>query len=157
MPQDLSPAEWSDEALRLRQFVLEHWCENGHGPNLRDVHEAIGLTRRQAVLAYRQLQLGICCSMDLFSQNANVYRFMPFASFSTQVKSFVDGQFHSFVGCAMETLSFSKLPPFANKALTFESYCSCCLEPVRFSTKKGQVVNREPDGVLIHVSTSPWG
>ncbi|MCU1455010.1 MAG: hypothetical protein JWN46_3156 [Acidimicrobiales bacterium] len=156
MPQDIAPFEWSDDALRLRQLVYEHWCEHGRGPNLRDVHEAIGLTRRQTVQAYRQLQLGICGCIDLFSQNASVYRFMPFASFPTQVKAYVDDTFHSFAGCAMETMPFSKMPPFADSTVTFESYCSCCLEPVRFTAKAGQFLSREPDGLLIHVSTSPW-
>lgn len=156
MPQNLAPFEWSDDALRLRQLVYDYWIEHGHGPNLRDVHEAIGLTRRQSVQAYRELQLGICAGVDLFSQNASVYRFMPFASFPTQVKAYVDGEFHSFVGCAMETLSFSKLPPFADRTITFESYCSCCMAPLRFSTKGAQVVDQEPGDFRIHVSSSPW-
>jgi hypothetical protein len=156
MPQDLSPAEWSDNSLRLRQFNYEFWCEHGYGPNLRDVHEAIGLTRRESVVAYRELQLGICCSVDLFSQNASVYRFMPFAAFPSQVKAYVDGTFHSYAGCAMETMPFSKLPPLADKEVTFESYCSCCLEPVSFKAKRGEFLGRQPEGLLIHVSTSPW-
>lgn len=156
MPQDIIPFEWSDDALRIRQFALEFWCEHGRGPNLRDVFEATGIKRRDAVQAYRQLQLGICASVDLFSQNASVYRMMPFASFPTQVQSFIDGEFHSYAGCAMEAMPFSKLPPFADKVVTFESYCSCCLEPVSLSAKKGEFIERKPDGLLVHVSTSPW-
>ena len=156
MPQNLDPFEWSEDALRLRQFVYEFWIEHGHGPNLRDVHESVGLSRRDAVGAYRELQLGICAGIDLFSQNASVYRFMPFASFPTQVKAFLDGEFHSFAGCAMETFSFSKLPALKDRTVTFESYCSCCLRPVRFSAKSGEILHREPEGFLIHVSSSPW-
>ena len=156
MPQDLSPAEFSEDALALRQFVYEYWCAQGHGPNLRDVHENTGLTRRQAVMAYRQLQLGICCSVDIFSQNASVYRFMPFSSFPSQVKAYVDDLFHSFAGCAMETMPFSKLPPLADKSVRFESYCSCCLAPVGFTAKNGVFTDIQPASLLIHVSSSPF-
>ena len=53
MAQDVPPFEWSEDALKVRQFVYEHWCEHGVGPNLRDVHEATGLSRRQVVQAYK--------------------------------------------------------------------------------------------------------
>ena len=156
MPQNVAPWEWSDQALRLREFNYEHWAEHGRGPNLADVHRALGLSRREAVHAYRELQLGICCSMDLFSVNANVYRFLPFASFATPVKAKVDGEFHSFCGCALETPSFSKLPPFKDRTVTFESYCVCCFTPLRFDAMNGTVLDQEPPGFLVHVSTSPW-
>jgi hypothetical protein len=156
MPQDLAPWEWSDDALRLRQFVLEFWSEHGYGPNLGDVHAAIGLSRRQSVQAYRELQLGICACIDLFSVNANVYRFMPFAAFPTPVKAFLDGEFHSFCGCAMETPSFTKMPPFQGKRVTFESYCVCCFEPLTYTSVDGKVVEQSPDGFLIHISSTPY-
>jgi len=49
MPQNVPMFEWTDNALRLRQFVYEFWCREGVGPNLRDVHEALGLGRREIV------------------------------------------------------------------------------------------------------------
>ena len=156
MPQNLQPFEWSDDALRLRQFQYEYWAEHGRGPNLADVHAAIGLHRREAIQAYRELQLGICCCIDLLGVNGAVYRFLPFASFPTPVKAYLDGRFHSFCGCAMETPSFSKLPPFKDRVVTFESYCPCCFEPLRFSAVNGDVVEQDPADFLVHVSTSPW-
>ena len=46
MPQNVAVFEWTEDALRLRQFVYEFWCANGRGPNLRSVHDATGLDRR---------------------------------------------------------------------------------------------------------------
>ena len=42
MPQNIPEFRFSEEALKLRQFVYEHWCTHGHGPNLRAAHEIIG-------------------------------------------------------------------------------------------------------------------
>ena len=59
MPHYVPFFEWSERALALRQFNYEHWCEHGHGPNLRDVHEALGYTRTEIVQTYKELALGL--------------------------------------------------------------------------------------------------
>jgi hypothetical protein len=157
MPQNVPIFDWSDDALRLRQFVYEFWCERGYGPNLRDVHEALGLSRRAIVDAYKQLQLGIICVVDEDTQNCNLIKFQPFSSFPSQVKAFIDGRFHSYVGCAMESMAFSKMPPFAGKEVRFESWCACCLEPISFTSHDGEVPeNRSHPDLRIHVSLPVW-
>ena len=65
MPQNVPEFRFSDDALKLRQFVYEHWCTHGHGPNLRAAHEATGLSREQILEAYKQLDLGIMCIQPL--------------------------------------------------------------------------------------------
>ena len=57
-------------------------------------------------------------------------------------------------GCALESVAISKMPPFAGKELTLKSYCSCCLAPIDLTATDGVV--RAPDGVLVHISTTPW-
>lgn len=157
MPQNVPPFEWTGDALQVRQFVYEFWCERGVGPTLRDVHEALGLSRRGIVQAYKQLQLGIICVVQEDTQNCNLIKFQPFSSFPSQVKAFVDERFHSFVGCAMESMAFSKMPPFSGKEVRFESWCACCLEPITFTSHDGEVPeNRSHDGMRVHVSLSPW-
>lgn len=156
MPQNVPVFEFSEHALELRQFVYEFWCEHGVGPTLRDVHEAIGLDRRQAQQAYKELALGTICVVDQDSQNANVVKFQPFSSFPSQVKAYVDGEFHSFAGCAMEAVAYSKMPPFDAKVVRFESFCACCLEPVSMTSKSLEVQDVSHDGLLIHVGLSPY-
>ena len=53
MPQNIPEFRFSDDALKLRQFVYEHWCAHGHGPNLRSAHEGTGLSREQILEAYK--------------------------------------------------------------------------------------------------------
>ena len=156
MPQNVPMFEWTDEALRLRQFVYEHWCGRGVGPDLRDVHEALGLPRQRIVQAYKELQLGIICVVDQDTQNCNLIKFQPFSSFPSQVKAFVDGGFHSYIGCAMESMAASAMPPWAGKEIRFESWCACCFTPVSFTAREGEILSREPEQFLIHVSASPW-
>lgn len=158
MPQNVPLFEWTDDALRLRQFVYEYWCEHGVGPHLRDVHEALGLSRQATVQAYKQLQLGIICVVDEDTQNCNLIKFQPFSSFPSQVKAFIDGRFHSYVGCAMESMAFSRMPPLADKEVVLESWCACCFEPISFTDRNGEMVNRSGEFAL-HVSTTPyeWG
>lgn len=154
MPQNVPVFEFSDDAKRLRAFVYEHWCEHGRGPNLRTVHEGTGLDRRQIVQGYKELQLGIICVVHQDTQNVNLLKFQPFSSYPSQVEVWIDGTFHSYAGCALESVAISKMPPFAGRQLTLRSYCSCCLAPIELSATDGVVA--APDGVLVHISSSPW-
>ena len=139
MPQNVPAFEFSDTAKQLRQFVYEHWCEHGRGPNLRAVHEGTGLDRRQIVQGYKELQLGIICVVDQDSVNCNLLKFQPFSSFPSQVEVWIDGAFHSYAGCALESVAISKMPPFQGKDLTLKSYCACCLAPVELAAREGVV------------------
>ena len=154
MPQNVPEFQFSDQAKALRAAVYAHWCEHGHGPNLRVVSELTGFDRRTIVQAYKELQLGIICVVDQDSVNCNLLKFQPFSSFPSQVEVWIDGAFHSFAGCALESVAISKMPPFAGKALTLKSYCACCLGPIDLTAVDGVVT--APDGVLVHVSTTPW-
>jgi hypothetical protein len=156
MPQDVPAFEFSDEAKQLRQFVYEHWCRWGRGPNLRAAHEGTGLPRRRIVQAYKELQLGIICVVDQDSQNCNLIKFQPFSSFPSQVKLYLDGRFHSYVGCAMESMAFSRMPPFAGKEVRQEGWCACCFAPISFTSKDGEILDRSPDEFFIHITRSPW-
>lgn len=157
MLQDLPPFEFDEHALAVREFLYEFWCEHGRGPNLRDVAAGTGLGRDRILAAYRQLEYGIVLVADHTTQNANLLKLQPFSSYPTQVQVHVDGRFHSFAGCAMESVAVSRMPPFAGKQVTLESYCACCLAPLTLQACDGDV--NGPDGVLIHVSTTPyeWG
>ena len=131
MPQDVPPSSSPTTAKALRQHVYEHWCEHGRGPNLGAVHAATGLDRRPIIQAYKELQLGIICVVDQDSVNCNLLKFQPFSSFPSQVEVWIDGAFHSYAGCALESVAISKMPPFQGKELTLQSYCACCLAPDR--------------------------
>jgi hypothetical protein len=154
MPQNVPAFEFSDAAKALRAFVYEHWCAKGYGPNLRAVHDGTGFDRRTIVQAYKELQLGIICVVDQDSVNCNLLKFQPFSSFPSQVEVWMDGRFHSYAGCALESVAISKMPPFAGKELTLKSYCACCLGAIELTATDGVVT--APDGVLVHISTSPW-
>ena len=155
MTQQVPEFQFGDDALKLRQFLYEFWCANGRGPNLRAASEATGLGRQQLLDAYRQLDLGVICVVDHDSQNANLLKLQPFSSYPSQVEVHIDGRFHSYAGCAMESIAISKMPPFAGKEIRLESYCACCLAPVTIVAQGGEILSRKPDGVLIHVSASP--
>jgi hypothetical protein len=146
--------EFSDGAKTVRAFVYEHWCEHGRGPNLRAVHEGTGLDRRQIVQAYTELQLGIICEVDQDSANCNLLKVQPFSSFPSQVEVWVAGTFHSYAGCALESVAISKMPPFQGRQLALRSYCACCLAPVDLTAVDGAVT--PVDAPLVHISTSPW-
>ena len=154
MPQNVPAFDFSDEAKALRAFVYEFWCEHGRGPNLQAVHAALGLDRRQIVQAYKELQLGIICVVDQDSVNCNLLKFQPFSSFPSQVEVWIDGRFHSYAGCALESVAISKMPPFAGKELILRSYCACCLGAIELRAIDGVVT--APESVLVHISTSPW-
>ena len=154
MPQNVPAFEFSDAAKLLRAFVYDFWCEHGRGPNLRAVHEGTNLDRRQIVQGYKELQLGIICVVDQDSVNVNLLKFQPFSSFPSQVEVWIDGAFHSYAGCALESVAISKMPPFAGKELTLKSYCACCLGAIELSATDGVVT--APEGVLVHISTTPW-
>src|ERR1700687_1823764 len=155
MPQNIPEFRFSDEALELRQFVYEYWCAHGHGPNLRAAHEGTGLSREQILEAYKQLDLGIMCIVDQNTQNFNLLKAPPFSSYPSQAQVYVDGKFHCYAGCAMESLAMCLMPPFQGKELRIESYCACCLAPITVRTKDGETLSYAPDSVMVHVSMSP--
>jgi hypothetical protein len=155
MPQRVPPFQFSEDALRVRQFLYEHWCAHGRGPNLRAVHEATGLARERIIDAYRELDLGLVCTIDQGTQNCNLLKLQPFSSYPSQVEVFVDDRFHCYAGCAMESIAVSRMPPFAGRTLRLESYCACCLAPVTVVAREGEILSCRPESVRIHVSTSP--
>ena len=72
---------FSEDAIKVRQFLYEFWCANGAGPNLRDTHEATGLSRRGIMQAYRELDLGVMIVIDQETENVNMLKCMPFSAF----------------------------------------------------------------------------
>ncbi len=155
MPQNVPTLTFSDDALAVRAFVFEFWCEHGRGPNLRDVHTALGMDRRRIIAAYKQLQLGIVVTVDEDTQNCNLIKAPPFSSFPSQVEAFIDGEFHSYVGCASESIAFSHMPPFKDKEVRLEGFCACCLEPITMVSKNFELQSCSPEGIFLHISSSP--
>ncbi len=154
MPQNVPAFQFSADARRVRRFIYEHWCAHGHGPNLRAVHEATGLARERLIEVYRELDLGLILTLDQRTNQAAILKCQPFSSYPTQVAVHLDGRFHCWAGCAMESVAISKMPPFAGRALRLESYCACCLAPVSLTARDGEVRADGP-APLIHVSTTP--
>ncbi len=155
MPQNVPEFRFTEQALKLRQYVYEHWCARGHGPNLRAAHEATGLSREEILEAYAQLDMGIMCIVDQETQNFNLLKAPPFSSYPSQAEVHVDGRFHCYAGCAMESLAICMMPPFAGKELRIEGYCACCLAPVQVVTRDGETLSYAPESLRIHVSLSP--
>jgi Alkylmercury lyase len=155
MAQNVPTYEFSDDALRVRQFVFEFWSDQRRPPNLRDVGEALDLTRRQIIDAYKALDLGIIITADLDTQNCNLLKAPPFSAYPSQVAVFVDGEFHSYAGCASEAVAMSHMPPFEDRELRLEGYCACCLHPITLVSKNFEIQSEDPEGVLMHISSSP--
>jgi hypothetical protein len=147
---------WSDDAVRLREFIYRHWCDHGRGPSLGDVWRALGLGRRDALLAYRELQAGNMVVVDDRLQNVPLLKAPPFAGFATDVQCWIDGRFHSFLGCAHEALTVSAMPPLADRVVTIKSVCACCFSDVKIVCHGNDLISVEPAGLLIHVSGTPW-
>jgi hypothetical protein len=156
MPQNVPAFEFSDDALKIRAFIFDFWCEQGRGPTLREVHEETQLERRRITQAYKELQLGIVITVDEDTQNCNLVKAPPFSSFPSQVRAYVDEKFHSFVGCASEAVAFSHMPPFRDKTVRLESHCACCLAPVTLISKNFELQSVTPPGVMLHISLSPY-
>ena len=155
MPQNVPSFDFSDDAKRVRQLVYEYWCEHGHGPNLRTVHQATGFSREHLLEIYRELDLGLVLTLDQTTNQPAILKCQPFSSFPTQVEVQLDGRFHCWAGCAMESMAISRMPPFQGKELRLESYCACCLAPVTLLARDGEVRSAAGPEPLIHVSTTP--
>src|SRR5690348_11354123 len=136
MPQNVPAFDFTDRAKDVRAFIFAFWCEQGRGPTLREVNEATKLERRQIIQAYKELQLGIVITVDEDTQNCNLLKAPPFSSYPSQVRAYIDDEFHSFVGCASEAVAFSHMPPFKDKTVRLESHCACCMEPIRSEERR---------------------
>ena len=132
MPQNVPTFEFSDRAKQVRAFIFDFWCEHGRAPTLREMHEGTELDRHQIIQAYKELQLGIVITVDENTQNCNLLKAPPFSSYPSQVRAYIDDEFHSFVGCASESVAFSHMPPFKDREIRLESHCACCLRRSRW-------------------------
>ena len=106
--------------------------------------------------AYRELDLGIMVTIDQETENVNILKCMPFSAYPSQAKLYIEGRFNGYLGCAMESVAASAMPPFKGKACHIETYCSCCLAPVKLVMTDSALVSAQPETALIHVSLSPW-
>src|SRR2546421_458563 len=98
MPQYVPTFDFSDNAVKIRQFLYEFCCEHGYAPNYRDVHTGTGFGRAEIVRAYRELDLGGMIVIDQLTHNLNLLKVLPFSSFPTAVRLIADGKFHSYLG-----------------------------------------------------------
>lgn len=155
MAQNVPAFRFSDDALRVRHAIYEHWCAHGRAPNLREMRERTGLGRLRLVEVYRELDLGLIVTLHPDTQQAAILKCQPFSSYPSQVAVHLDGRFHCWAGCAMESMAISLMPPFGGKELRLESYCPCCLDPVSLTVRDGAVLSRAPETIRIHVSHSP--
>lgn len=153
--QNVPTFDFDEDTKRVRQFIFEFWCDKGYAPNLRDVGSSLDLDRRTIIDAYKALQLGIIITCDETTVNCNLLKAPPFSSYPSQVAVHLDGEFHSWAGCASEAVAISKMPPFAGREVTLESYCACCLEPITIVSKDFEVQSATPESVLMHISLSP--
>ncbi len=156
MPQFVPPFEWTDDALRLRQFMFDFWFEQRRPPNLFDAHQALGLDRRALEEAYQLLDLGRNCTVDQRTQNFNLLKAPPFASFPTLYPVFIGDEFHSFAGCAHEVLGLSNSPQVRDQVVRCESCCECCFEPITIELRNFEVLSCAPSEPVIHVTETPW-
>jgi hypothetical protein len=65
-------------------------------------------------------------------------------------------RFFCFVGCAMESTAFSRMPEHIGRQFRLESWCACCLTPISFEAAEGVITNCSPGEPLIHVSLPVW-
>ena len=155
MAQNVPTFEFTEDAKRVREFVFRFWTEERRPPSLRDVSQALDLTRQQIIEAYKAMDLGIIFTVDLETQNANLLKAPPFSSYPSQVAVFIDDEFHSYAGCASESIAMSHMPGFEDKLLRLESWCACCMEPITITSKNFEVQSTSHDGIHMHISMSP--
>jgi hypothetical protein len=122
MPQFVQPFDFSEDALRLREFIFEYWSSRKVAPNLRNICEAIGFDRRRTQRALKELQLGIIVVVNQESQNCDILKAPPFSSFPSQAELYIDDEFHSYIGCASEAMAVSNMPPFQDKECRIEAF-----------------------------------
>jgi Alkylmercury lyase len=156
MGQYIPALEWSERALVLRKFVFDFWAETGRGPNLRQAGAGTGLSRRDIVQAYKELQTGIVVVVDQDSPNCDLLKAPPYSAFPSQVEMYLEDEFHSFIGCAHEAVAVSNMPHFRDLEVRLESYCACCLEPITFWSKNFEIQRYEPFEPVVHVATPVW-
>jgi hypothetical protein len=156
MPQQVPDIAWTDDALRLRQFVFDFWFEHRRPPMLSDCREGTGLDRRSIQQAYKLLDLGLNVTVDQRTQNMHLLKAPPFSAYPTQVAMYDDEGFHSYIGCPHEALGASNSPQVRGKTLRFEMFCACCLDPIWVILRDYEILDASHPQLLIHVTQTPW-
>ena len=158
MPQNVAVFEWTDDALQaapVRVGALGGARKGANAPRRAPGDRPVATRDRPGLQA---AAARVLCVVQEDTQNCNLIKFQPFSSFPSQVKAFVDGEFHSFVGCAMESMAFSQDAAVRRQGVRFESWCACCLEPISYTSTDGGVPeNRSHPDMRIHVGLSAVG
>ena len=110
--------EWTEDALQLRQFVFDYWGENKRAPNLAAMHAGTGIERRRLMGGAQASAAGIVFVIDEASPNCDILKAPPFSAFPSQVEMYLDGEFHSYIGCAHEGIGVSWTPYFRGREVS---------------------------------------
>ena len=145
MPQNVPTFEFTDNAL-----AASAPSSSTSGASTAAARRCAKCTRPPSSTGARSWRRTRSCSSASSSwsqedtQNCNLLKAPPFSSFPTQVRAYIDDEFHSFVGCASEAVAFSHMPPFKDKTVRLESHCACCLAPVTLVSKNFELQSVEP-------------
>ena len=88
MAQNVPAFRFSDDALRVRQFVYEHWCAHGRAPNLREAHERPeGMEEAAAMMVGLEVDrvrqgLAILATQPRGNDRSNPHGIRPVADYS---------------------------------------------------------------------------
>ena len=88
-------------------------------------------------------------------RNASILKCQPFSSYPSQVAVHLDGRFHCWAGCAMESIAISRMPPFAGKDAGARIVLRLLSGPRVADGGDGNVEAKTPAAPRIHVSTTP--
>ncbi len=148
--------ELSDDEKTLLYFVYEFWLRERRPPNEADIHGATGFGPRETRPLARMLREGFALTFDDERVVLSIDKAPPFSATPTGVACFVDDEFVSYMGCAMEMASLSHLPTLGGVTLTMRSACACCFSPIEVQLRDGAIVGATPSLPVITAIRSPW-
>ncbi|HSD51146.1 MAG TPA: organomercurial lyase [Candidatus Methylomirabilis sp.] len=139
--------EVSNTARRVRKKILDSFVDTGRAPNLGEIMVGLGLTRPEAVEAFREI-----ATIDTFSAEKgteNIRILSPFANVSTPYKVTIDGIQKWHAVCGIEALGVWVF--FPGKVVQVDTYCRDCGEVMLLKLRDGQVIEQSPDRIVAHL------
>jgi hypothetical protein len=144
----------SDLAARVRKFVFDHFLEEAAPPVVERVMTEFGLSRDDAVAAFRALEEAH--HIALVKGTARILMAFPFSAIATPFRVTVNGRRYD-ANCAWDAIAFHAM---LGADVRVDSFCHHCAAPIEIELSAGRATRVEPAETLVYLALRPtewWG
>ncbi len=131
----------------VRKLVYDTFVERGRAPHLEEIIQEFRLDRQEAIDTLEALEGGRL--LHRLPGTQRILMAWPFANMATPFLVRTESRRSYYANCAWDAIGLHVL---LRQPVRIQAYCRHCGEPLELSLQDEKVVERRPEGVLVHFS-----